>query len=47
MADSADAVSVTTSTTVGRTRSDEDIVTLLLPHYTAGTAWIVDHHWPR
>ena len=25
----------------------EDIVPLLLPHYTAGTAWIVDHHWPR
>ena len=25
----------------------EDISTVLLPHYTAGVAWIVDHHWPR
>src|SRR5688572_4735216 len=25
----------------------EDISTVLLPHYTAGVAWIVDHYWPR
>ncbi len=26
---------------------DEDITPIALPHYTAGTAHIVDHHWPR
>lgn len=26
---------------------DEDLLPLLLPHYTAGVAWMVDHHWPR
>ncbi len=26
---------------------DEDISAFALAHYTAGTAWIVDHHWPR
>jgi amidase len=26
---------------------DEDVGRFLLPHYTAGTAWIVDEHWPR
>ena len=25
----------------------EDISAMLLPHYTAGVAWIVDHYWPR
>ena len=25
----------------------EDISTMLLPHYTAGVAWIVDRYWPR
>jgi amidase len=25
----------------------EDITPIALPHYTAGTAHIVDHHWPR
>ena len=25
----------------------ERIDPFTLPHYTAGTAWIVDHHWPR
>jgi amidase len=26
---------------------DEDLSAIVLPHYTAGTAWIVDHWWPR
>ncbi len=26
---------------------DEPIQPFLLPHYLAGTTWIVDHHWPR
>ncbi len=26
---------------------DEDISSFVLAHYTAGTAHIVDHHWPR
>lgn len=26
---------------------DEDLSSFALAHYTAGTAWIVDHHWPR
>ena len=26
---------------------DEDIAAFVLPHYAAGTAWIVDEHWPR
>jgi amidase len=26
---------------------DEDISAFALAHYTAGTAWLVDEHWPR
>lgn len=26
---------------------EEDLTPIAMPHYTAGTAWIVDHHWPR
>ncbi len=26
---------------------DEDIAPIAIPHYAAGTAWVVDHHWPR
>ncbi len=25
----------------------EDISSFALPHYAAGTTWVVDHHWPR
>lgn len=26
---------------------DEDLTAIVLPHFTAGTAWIVDQYWPR
>ncbi len=26
---------------------DEDLAPIAIPHYAAGTAWVVDHHWPR
>ncbi len=26
---------------------EEDIASFAMPHYAAGTAWVVDHHWPR
>lgn len=26
---------------------DEDIATFAMPHYASGTAWVIDHHWPR
>ncbi|MDZ7674584.1 MAG: amidase [Acidimicrobiales bacterium] len=26
---------------------DEDLGPLALPHYAAGAAWMIDHHWPR
>lgn len=25
----------------------EDVMSFALPHYAAGTAWVVDQHWPR
>lgn len=25
----------------------EEIGSFVLPHYAAGTAWVIDHHWPR
>lgn len=27
--------------------TEEDIAGFALPHYAAGTAWVVDQHWPR
>lgn len=26
---------------------DEDIGAFAMPHYASGTAWVIDHHWPR
>lgn len=29
------------------TALDEDIGSFAMPHYASGTAWVIDHHWPR